>query len=132
MLLVTLSHCATPARPYITRMTDRDSQETGASRPRSEPEIIPPDRTGRSRRGGIWVSVDDNGETRRIYMAPPGPFTIILGLAILALIGVVMLIVLLSVAVIWIPVVIILIVAFVLSVTFRQYWWRFRSWLARR
>ena len=43
-----------------------------------------------------------------------------------------MLIVLLSVAVIWIPVVIVLIAAFVLSVTFRHYWWRFRTWLARR
>jgi fatty acid desaturase len=110
----------------------RDPHDPGASRPRSEPEVIPPDHTGRSRRGGIWVSIDENGSTRRVYMARPGPFTIILALAILALIGVVMLIVLLSVAVIWIPVVIILIAAFVLSVTFRQYWWRFRSWLARR
>jgi hypothetical protein len=109
-------------------MTDRDSQDSGASRPRSEPEIIPPSRAGRNQRGGIWVSIDENGDTRRVYMARPGPFTIILALAILGLIGVVMLIVLLSVAVIWIPVVIVLIAAFVLS----MYWRRFRTWLARR
>ena len=74
------------------------------------------------------MSVDDNGGTRRVYMARPGPFTIILALAILALIAMVMLILLLSVAVIWIPVVIVLIAAFVLS----MYWRRFRTWLARR
>ncbi len=112
-------------------MTNRDPQDPGdpgASRPRSEPEIIPPDRPGGNDRGGIWVSVDDNDGPRRVFIARPGPFTIILGLAILGLIGVVMLIVLLSVAVIWIPFVIVLIAAFVASV----YWRRFRAWLARR
>ena len=78
-------------------MTDRNSQDFGASRPRSEPEIIPPGQSGRNNRG-IWVSIDENGGTQRIYMARPGPFTIILGLAILTLIAIVMLIVLLSVA----------------------------------
>jgi len=61
-------------------------------------------------------------------MARPGVLTIILGLAILGLIGVLMLIVLLSVAVIWIPFVIVLIAVFVGS----MYWRRFRMWLARR
>jgi fatty acid desaturase len=113
-------------------MSDRYSQDSGSSRPRSEPEIIPPDRSGPVNRPGIWVSVDDNDGPRRVYIAQPGPFTIILALAVLALIAGIMLILLLSVAVIWIPVVIVLIAAFVLSVTFRQYWWRFRNWLARR
>lgn len=109
-------------------MTNRDPNDPGASRPRSEPEIIPPGQSGRRDRGGIWVSVDENGGTRRVYMARPGPLTILLALAILALIAMVMLILLLSVAVIWIPVVIVLIAAFVLS----MYWRRFRTWLARR
>jgi ABC-type multidrug transport system fused ATPase/permease subunit len=119
------------------RMTDRNDNGRGAQDPRksarSEPEIIPPEepgRTGRAHR--IWISFDEQDGTRRIYVARPGPFTIVLALAILALIAAVMLIVLLSVALIWIPVVIVLIVAFVLSVTFRQYWWRFRNWLSRR
>ncbi len=102
------------------------------SRPRSEPEIIPPDRPGRNEHARIFISVDENGNERRIYMARPGPFTIVLALAILALIAVVMLIVLLSVAVIWIPVVIVLTIVFVLSVVVRQYWWRFQAWRARR
>ena len=49
-------------------------------------------------------------------------------LAILALIAVVALVVLLSVALLWIPIVIVLVAAFVASV----YWRRFRIWLARR
>jgi hypothetical protein len=107
-------------------MTNRDPNDPGASRPRSEPEIIPPGQSGRNDRG-IWVTVDENGGPRRVYMARPGPFTIILALAVLALIALVMLIVLLSVAVIWIPVVIVLIAAFMLSI----YWRRFRAWLGR-
>jgi len=112
----------------MTNSDPRDSGDPGASRPRSEPEIIPPDRPSQYDHGGIWVSVDENGGSRRFYMARPSPLMIILGLAILGLIGVVMLIVLLSVAVIWIPFVIVLIAAFVAS----MYWRRFRMWLARR
>jgi len=116
----------------MTGMTNREPPESGTSRPRSEPEIIPPDRSGRGARPRIFMSVDDdNGGPRRVYIAQPGPFTIILALAVLALIAGIMLIVLLSVAVIWIPLVIFLIAAFVLSVTFRHYWWRFRAWLGR-
>jgi hypothetical protein len=107
-------------------MTNRDPNDPNASRPRSEPEIIPPGQSGRNDRG-IWVSVDDNNGPRRVFVARPGPFTIILALAILGLIAVVMLILLLSVAVIWIPVVIVLIAAFMLSI----YWRRFRAWLGR-
>ena len=107
-------------------MTNRDSNDSDTSR--SEPEIIPPGRAGRNQSGGIWVSIDENGETRRVYMARPSLLMIILGLAVLGLIAVLMLIVLLSVAVIWIPFVIVLVAAFVAS----MYWRRFRVWLARR
>jgi hypothetical protein len=80
-------------------MTNRDPSDSGASRPRSEPEIIPPGQSGRRGRG-IWVSVSDGGGPRRVFVAQPGPFTILLALAVLGLIAVVMLILLLSVAVI--------------------------------
>ena len=63
-------------------MTNRDPNDPGSSRPRSEPEIIPPGQSGRNDRG-IWVSVDDNGGPRRVFVARPGPFTIILALAVL-------------------------------------------------
>ena len=108
-------------------MSDRNTHDPHSDRPRSKPEIIPPDRTG-GRTRGIWVTVNDQGETRRVYVAQPGPFAVVVMLAILGLIGVVALILLLSFALIWIPVVIVLILAFVLSV----YWQRFRAWLARR
>ena len=108
-------------------MTNRDPHDPGPSRPRSEPEILPPERPGRKNRG-IWVSVEDKDGPRRVFIAQPGPFTIILALAILGLIGVIMLIVLLSVAVIWIPLVIVLVAAFVASV----YWRRFKMWLGWR
>ncbi len=105
-------------------------REHPADARRAEPEIIPPGRS--AHRGWIWISIDEAGGPHRIHMARPGPFTIILALAILGLIGLVMLIVLLSVALIWIPVVIALVTVFVVSVTFRQWWWRFRNWLAPR
>jgi len=114
-------------------MSERTPSGSGSERPRSEPEIIPPDRSGGRTRPRVWIAVDENGEgTRRVYVARPGPFTIIVALAVLALIAAVMLIVLLSVALIWIPVVIVLVAALILSITVRQYWWRFRNWLARR
>jgi hypothetical protein len=112
-------------------MTDRDhgGRQAPPDRPCSEPEIIPPDNAGR-RAHRIWIEVEGQDGASRLYW--PGPFTLVLALAILALIAAVMLIVLLSVALIWIPVVIVLIVAFVLSVTFRRWWWRLRTWMARR
>ena len=101
-------------------MSERNPSGSGPERTRSEPEIIPPEikrehAVARESR----ISINDQDGTRRVYVAQPGPFTIVLALAILGLIAAVMLIVLLSVALIWIPVVIVLIVAFVLSVTFR-------------
>ena len=113
-------------------MTDRNPRNSGPDRPRSEPEIIPPGQRDRRDPSHVFISIDENGGTRRVYIAQPGPFTIILALAIIGLIGVVVLIVLLSVALIWIPVVIALVAAFVASVTFRHWLRRFRIWWDRR
>ena len=110
-------------------MSERSPSGSGPEHPRSTPEIIPPAQTkGRARpRIFVYASEDDSGG-RRVYVARPGPFTIIVALAILALIAAVMLIVLLSVALIWIPVVIVLVLTFAAMV----YWRRFQAWLARR
>jgi hypothetical protein len=113
-------------------MTERNSGGSDPDRPRYEPEIIPPGQQGRRESSRIFASIDENGGTRRIYMARPGPFSMLLALAIVGLIGVVVLIVLLSVALIWIPVVIALVAAFVAWVTFRHWWHRFRIWWERR
>ncbi|MCC6888121.1 MAG: hypothetical protein IT536_06250 [Hyphomicrobiales bacterium] len=110
-------------------MSDRNPSEP--SRPRSEPEIIPPRRSRPNDGRRLWVSVDE-ADTARIYLARPSPLSIVLALAVLALIAMLMLIVLLSVAVIWIPVVLVLVATLVLSMTLRRYWWQLRSWWARR
>lgn len=110
-------------------MTDpnHDDGRPVPQNPRSEPEIIPPGQTG-GRARGVWVTVNDQAGEHRVYVAQPGPFTIILVLAIIGLIAAVALIVLLSLALIWIPLVMALILAFVAS----MYWQRFRHWRARR
>jgi hypothetical protein len=113
-------------------MTDRNPRDSDPDRPRFEPEIIPPGQRDRRDPSHVFVSIDENGGTRRVYMTQPGPLTIILALAVLGLIGVVALIVLLSVALIWIPVVLALVAAFVASVMFRHWLHRLRTWWARR
>jgi hypothetical protein len=113
-------------------MTDRKPAGSDPDRPRSEPEIIPPGQQDRRDRSHVFISIDESGGPRRIYMAQPGLLTIMLTLAVMGLIGVVALVVLLSVALIWIPVVIVLVAAFVASVTFRHWLHRFRNWWARR
>jgi hypothetical protein len=107
-------------------MSQRNPDDAHMERPRREPEIILPGETHARRPSHVWVSVE-NGGARRFYIARPGPFTIILALAILGLVAAAMLIVLLSLALIWIPVVIVLIAGFMLS----MYWQRFRAWLRR-
>ena len=113
-------------------MIAQGPREPDLEQPRSEPEIIPPGSRDRRGPSHIFMSVDEDGGARRVYLARPGPFTLVLALAIFGLIALAVLIVLLSVALIWIPVVIVLVGAFVASVTFRHWTHRFRTWWARR
>jgi hypothetical protein len=99
-------------------MSTRD--HSGPERPRSEPEIIPPGRDD----SRIFVSIDD-GAGGRVYVARPGPFSIILALLIVGLIVAVVLAALLGFVLIWIPVLIVLIAAAFLSASIRHYWRRF-------
>jgi len=60
--------------------------------PRSEPEIIPPNAHGGRGRGydpdaGVFVYVDSDGQTRRVNIKTPGPFTVALILLVVALIA---------------------------------------------
>jgi len=103
-------------------------------RPRSEPEIIPPDRGGRREdsQSHIWVWVADREGMRRANVTLPGPFTIFLTLALVALVTGVIVLVVLGAVLIWLPIFVLAVGALLLAAAARQYWWRFRRWLSQR
>ncbi|MPZ59215.1 MAG: hypothetical protein GEU91_22580 [Rhizobiales bacterium] len=98
--------------------------------PRSEPEIIPPGRSDRD--GSIWTTVDERGGTHRIYVARPGPFSIIVALLIAGLVLAAIVLLLLGLVLFWIPVVIFIIAAFLLAGYVRYYWRRLQFWARGR
>jgi hypothetical protein len=106
----------------------------GPERPRSEPEIIPPGHRGgpRSEVSGIWIGVDERDGVHRVYLKRPGPFSIILGLVAIGAIAFAIFLLVASLALIWIPIAVFIVAAFLLSGTIRYYWYRFRDWLAPR
>lgn len=99
-------------------------------RPRSEPEIIPPDRA--DRRGHEYVWSGQQGGTHRVYVARPGPFSIIVALLIAGLVLVAVVLLLLGLVLLWIPIVIFVIAAFLLAGYTRHYWGRLKGWMAGR
>lgn len=101
--------------------------------PRSEPEIIPPDRSGerwRSQAGGphVWISFDRTGGGRRIHMARPGPLGVVVALLLTGLIFAAVVLVLLGVVLFWIPALIFIVVGLVLSGYLRRTWRRLQHW----
>jgi hypothetical protein len=100
--------------------------------PRSEPEILPPER-GRRRAGPqsyVWIWTTEGGGAPR--MTAPGVFAILLAFAFAGLVAAVVLLVALGAVLFWVPVVILVMSALLLSALFRQYWRRFRHWASRR
>jgi len=100
--------------------------------PRVEPEILPPGHDGRPPRGtgGIFVRIEERDGVRRVYVARPGLPAIILGLLVIGLIAAIVFLVLASVALVWIPVLIIGIVLALLSGAARNRWRQLRAWWA--
>lgn len=84
-------------------------------RPRAEPEIIPPDRTGREpdwRRYGWQANATPfAGQTHRIYVSRIGPFGIALFMLIVGVVIAVILLAVLGAVLIWIPVLALLVAA---------------------
>jgi Flp pilus assembly protein TadB len=113
--------------PLMSDNSNRPGSEPTPEQPRAEPEIIPPGRRGARPGGGVFIYVDEHGNTRRATLKAPGPFAIILALLIVGLIAAVVLVALLGLVLIWIPVVVIMIAALVLSGTIRAYWRRLRG-----
>jgi len=126
--------CESASLPYMLSMSD-DQSSRRPEQPRSEPEIIPPDRGERRGRGGgdayVWTSFDDHG-THRIYVARPGPFSIIVALILGGLLLAAIVLLLAGLVLFWIPVVVLVVAALLLSGYIRHYWRRLRLWMGQR
>jgi hypothetical protein len=90
-------------------------------RPRAEPEIIPPDRSGG--RGGSGWPPPPHGYTQgvhRVYVSRIGPLGFALLMLVVGLFAGVMLLILVGAALIWIPVVAVLLVVAAISGLLRR------------
>jgi hypothetical protein len=97
-------------------------------RPRVEPEIIPPDRSGGpddrgfAGRGPGWpppYSTTARG-THRVYISRIGPLGFALLILVIGLLAAVMLLILIGAALIWIPVVAVLVIAAAIASLMRR------------
>jgi hypothetical protein len=109
------------------------SDQRPPDRPRFEPEIIPPERGDRrqNRHSHVWMWVADREGMRQANVALPGPFTIFLALALVALVVGGILLLVLGAVLIWIPIFVLAVGALLIAAAARQYWWRFRRWLSQ-
>lgn len=101
-------------------------------KPRSEPEILPPERgdalwpedlRASRQQSDFFIAFDEDGRTRYTTFKPPGPFAIWLVLSIIGLVGAAVLMLALGFVLFLIPVVVIGAAALVLSARIRA-WWR--------
>lgn len=100
-------------------------------RPRSEPEIIPPDRSGRGQaddaNARVFVYVDRDGRTQRVNVKTPGPFTVILILLALALVASVILALVVGALFFLIPIAAVTLAALIAWIYARSFWYRVRG-----
>jgi hypothetical protein len=92
-------------------------------RPRVEPEIIPPNHFGRQNREERWppsYGYTQMHGTHRVYVGRIGPFGFALVMLIAGLLAAVLLLILIGAALIWIPVVAVLVIIAALSGLFRR------------
>jgi hypothetical protein len=92
-------------------------------RPRVEPEIIPPDRSRPGNRGPTWpppYGFTQMRGTHRIYVSRIGPFGFAIIMLVVGLFAAIMLLLLIGAALIWIPVVALLVVIAAISGLLRR------------
>ncbi|HEX4411839.1 MAG TPA: hypothetical protein VH206_23950 [Xanthobacteraceae bacterium] len=94
-------------------------------RPRAEPEIIPPDRQdGYGRRTQSWppygFQQDGMRGTQRVFVGRIGPFGFALMMLVIGLFAGVFLLTLIGAALLWIPVVAVLVLIAAISGVFRR------------
>jgi hypothetical protein len=107
-------------------MTDERLPKTQGEKPRSEPEILPPEHTGARTAYGrprMRIFVDTRG-TERVYVARLRPLGIILIALTTGILLVVMFVLLLSAFLIWIPIVVLLVTAAIIAGLLRDYFRR--------
>ena len=93
-----------------------NSNHPSNERPRSEPEIIPPEHI--EARSDKWTSFDQRG-AHRIYVTRLGPFSVAVLLLMLAALVAILSLVLIGAFLIWIPLAVLLIAAALISG-----WWQ--------
>jgi hypothetical protein len=91
-------------------------------KPRAEPEIIPPDRSGRGAHRAQGFT--DASGTERIRVMRVGPFGSILVVLITAILVAVMLALLLGVLLIWLPVLVLFVAGAIIVTIVRAYFRR--------
>jgi hypothetical protein len=90
-----------------------------SEKPRSEPEIIPPDHAGlNAPRARVFT--DAHG-TKRVYVARLGPLGMILAVLTTGILAAVMLVLLFASFLIWVPLVILFIVGTIVAGLVRTY-----------
>ena len=94
-------------------------------RPRAEPEIIPPDRSrGANERGPNWppppYGFSQMRGTHRVYVGRIGPLGFALIMLAVGLLAAVLLLILIGTALIWIPVVAVLVIIAAISGLLRR------------
>jgi hypothetical protein len=102
-------------RAFVSWRNSMAEKSDIPERPRAEPEIIPPDRTGRESDWRRYEWRPDasafTGQTHRIYVGRVGPFGIALFLLIVGIVIAVILLAVLGAVLIWIPVLALLVAA---------------------
>jgi hypothetical protein len=106
--------------------------DRGSERPRTEPEIIPPGEDGRAERGpaGIWMRVEERDGTQRIYIGRPSIPALIVGLMIVGFVAALAFLAMAGLLLVWIPILVVGIVAALLSNKIRWQWRRLKLWWA--
>jgi hypothetical protein len=101
-------------------------------RPRVEPEIIAPGEKFRPRGGrdNIFMQFGGSDGMHRIFIVRPGWPAIIAALLIFGLFAAIVFIVLAGIVVLWIPIVILGILAAIVPAAARMYWGRIRGFLS--
>jgi hypothetical protein len=96
-------------------------------RPRFEPEIIPPDRSGGPNDRGpnpTWppppYGFTQTHGTHRFYVRKIGPFGFALLMLVVGLLAGLMLLILIGTALLWIPVIVVLVIVAAISGLFRR------------